>query len=70
MTATKNSPKKRSIHINPKNKGKFTAKAKKAGKSVQAEATAVLNDPKATELQRKRAQFAKNARKFNHGKKG
>ena len=48
------------IVIKKKNDGKFTASAKKAGKSVQSQATSVLNDPKATPLQKKRAQFAKN----------
>ncbi len=52
---------KSGIHINPKNKGKFTATAKKAGKSVQAEAAAVLKDPNASPLQKKRANFAKVA---------
>ena len=56
----------KTIRINPKNKGKFTAMAKKAGKSVQQEATAVLKNPKATTLQKRRAIFAKNARKWNH----
>lgn len=54
------------IKIKKKNEGKFTAKAKKAGKSVQAEATAVLNDPDASGLQKKRANFAKNAAGWNH----
>ena len=57
------------IKINPANKGKFTATAKKAGKSVQAEATAVLKNPMATTLQKKRAQFAKNAAKWSKTKK-
>lgn len=49
------------IKIKPQNKGKFTAAAKKAGKSVQAEASAVLSNPKASATMKKRAQFAKNA---------
>lgn len=57
------------IKINPKNKGKFTAKAKKSGKSVQAEAASVLNSKTATPLQKKRANFARNAAKWNKGKK-
>lgn len=56
--------KKSGIHIKAKNKGKFTAKAKKAGKSVQAEASAVLNNPKASATQKKRANFARNAAKW------
>ena len=54
------------IHINPANKGKFTASAKKAGKSVQAEATSVLNNPDASGLMKKRATFARNAAKWHH----
>ena len=55
-----------SIHIKEKNKGKFTASAKRAGKSVQEYARDVVNNPKATKLQKKRAQFALNAKKFKH----
>lgn len=54
------------IHIKEKNKGKFTESAKRAGKSVQEHADDVLNDPNATRLQKRRAQFAKNAKKFHH----
>ena len=46
------------IHIKPENKGKFTASAKKAGQSVQEHARSVLNNPNATPLQKKRANFA------------
>lgn len=56
-----------SIHIKEKNKGKFTKAAKRAGKSVQEHARDVVNNPKATKLQKKRAQFALNAKKFKHG---
>ena len=52
------------IKINPANRGKFTASAKRAGRSVQAQATAVLANPKATALQKKRANFARNAAKW------
>lgn len=52
------------ISIKKKNRGKFTAKAKKEGRSVQAEASHVVNDPDSTTLQRRRAQFAINARKW------
>ena len=58
------------IHIKPENKGKFTASAKAAGESVQEHATHVLNDPNATRLQKRRAQFAKNAKKFHHEEGG
>ena len=49
------------ISINPKNRGTFTASAKKAGQGVQEHATSVLANPKSTTLQRKRANFAKVA---------
>jgi len=61
--------KKPKIYIKPKNTGKFTKSAKKAGKSVQAHAQAVLNDPNATPTQKKRANFARNAAKWKKGKK-
>jgi hypothetical protein len=53
------------IHIKKKNEGKFTAAADKAGESVQQHASSVLADPDATPLQRKRANFARNAAKWN-----
>lgn len=52
------------IHIKKKNRGKFTASAKKAGEGVQEHAHKVVNDPNATPLQKKRAQFAINAKKW------
>lgn len=58
------------ININPANKGKFTASAKRAGEGVQQYAHEVVNNPKSSEVQRKRAQFAINAKKFHHPKKG
>jgi hypothetical protein len=61
--------KKKPIRIKPENKGKFTASAKKAGKSVQAHARSVLANPKASATQKKRANFARNAAKWNKGKK-
>lgn len=61
--------KKPKIFIKPKNRGKFTASAKKAGKSVQAHAAAVLNDPNASPTQKKRANFARNAAKWKKGGK-
>lgn len=56
------------IHIKKKNRGKFTASAKRAGQSVQEHARSVLNDPNATPLQKKRANFARNAAKWHHRK--
>ena len=55
------------IHIKPENKGKFTASAKKAGQGVQQHARSVLANPKATPLQKKRANFARNAAKWKKG---
>ena len=57
---------KSGIHIKKKNEGKFTASAKAAGQSVQEHATSVLNDPNATALQKKRANFAKVAATWKH----
>lgn len=59
-----------SIHIKPENKGKFTASAKKEGKSVQEHAHDVVSNPNATPLQKKRAQFAINAKKWKHQQGG
>lgn len=53
------------IHIKKKNRGKFTESANRAGQSVQEHARSVLNDPNATPLQKKRANFARNAAKWN-----
>lgn len=53
------------IHIKKENRGKFTKSAKAAGRSVQEHARAVLNDPNATPLQKKRANFARNAAKWH-----
>lgn len=55
------------IHIKKENRGKFTASAKKAGQSVQEHARSVLNNPNATPLQKKRANFARNAAKWHKG---
>lgn len=60
--------KKRKIYIKPKNRGKFTKSAKKAGKSVQAHARDVMKSKKSTALQRKRANFAIQAKKWNKKK--
>lgn len=55
------------IHIKKENRGKFTAAANHAGKSVQAYASQILanKDHYSTTLV-KRANFAKNAKKFHH----
>ena len=45
---------------------RFTASAKRAGQSVQEHARSVLNNPNATPLQKKRANFARNAAKWKH----
>lgn len=57
---------KKRIHIKQKNRGKFTASAKAHGKGVQEYARSVVNDPNATTLQKRRAQFALNAKKWSH----
>lgn len=54
------------IKIKKKNRGKFTKAAKAAGESVQEHARNVLNNPKATKLQKKRAQFVVNSKKWHH----
>lgn len=60
--------KKGGIFIDPKNKGKFTASAKAAGMSVQEFATKVLANKEAySSTQVKRANFARNAAKWNKG---
>lgn len=57
------------IHIKKKNRGKFTASAKRAGQTVQQHAHSVLNNPKASKLQKKRAQFAVNMKKLANKRK-
>ena len=54
------------IHIKKENRGKFTKSAKAAGESVQEHAAKVLRDPNATPLQKKRANFARNAANWKH----
>ena len=55
------------IKIKPQNRGRFTAKAKRAGMSVPAYAKKVLKKgSKASAATRKQANFARNARKWNH----
>lgn len=54
------------ININPANKGKFTASAKRAGMGVQQFASHVLaNKEDYSSTQVKRANFARNAAKWN-----
>lgn len=54
------------INIDPKNKGKFTASAKRAGMGVQEFAAHVLaNKDDYSSTQVKRANFARNASKWN-----
>ena len=54
------------IHIKKENRVKFSKSAKAAGQSVQEHAQSELNDPNATPLQKKRANFARNAAKWHH----
>lgn len=56
------------IKIKPSKEGSFTRMAKKAGRSVQGEATKVLNDPDATPAAKKKANFARNAKKWKKKK--
>jgi hypothetical protein len=56
------------IHIKPSKKGTFTKAAKK-GESTQAHASRVLNDPNASAAMKKKANFARNAAKWHHGKR-
>jgi hypothetical protein len=62
------SPKKKDpIHIDPENKGKFTALAKKHGMEVDEFAHKVLgSNSKSPAHVRKMAQFALNAKDWNH----
>ena len=55
------------IHIKKENRGKFTAAAKRAGMGVQEYANKVLRDPNASPQLKKRANFARNAKKWKHG---
>jgi len=57
--------------IKPENKGKFTKKAKEHGESVSKYAKEVLQEgSKASATTKKEANFARNAKKWNHSKKG
>lgn len=61
--------KKSGIKIKPSKRGTFKRMAKKAGKSVQEEASSVLSNPSASPAAKKKANFARNAAKWNRGKK-
>lgn len=55
------------IKINPRNKGKFTAAAKRRGMSVQQFARYVLaHKDQFSSTMVKRANFARNAKKWKH----
>ena len=54
------------IHIKASNRGKYKARAKAHGRSVQAQASADLKNPNASSVVKKRANFAKNAKKWRH----
>lgn len=53
------------IHIKDSKKGSFTASAK-PGESTQAHASRVLNSPNASPAMKKKANFARNAKKWHH----
>jgi len=58
------------IKIKPANKGKFTARAKANGRSVQAQAAADLKPgSSASPAAKKEANFARNAAGWNKGGK-
>lgn len=59
--------KRKPIKTAPSKRGTFTAAAKRAGKSVQAEAAAVLKPgSRASAAMKKKANFARNAAKWKH----
>lgn len=59
--------KKGGIHIKKSKRGTFKAAAKKAGMGVQAYAKKVLaKGSKASPAMKKKANFARNAAKWNH----
>lgn len=53
------------IFIKPSKRGSFTRMAKKAGRSVQGEARAVLKSKTASPAAKKKANFARNAAKWH-----
>jgi hypothetical protein len=54
------------IDIKEKNKGKFTASAKSKGEGVQQYAHQVMGNPDASTTERRRANFAIQAKRWNH----
>ena len=59
---------KSKISIKPSKKGSFTKKANSIGKSVQAAASTILENPERySAAMRKKANFAKNAAKWKKG---
>lgn len=59
---------KSGIHIKPSHEGRFTKKAKAAGRTVLQEAHAVDKpDSHASAATRKQAQFVLNAHQWHHG---
>jgi hypothetical protein len=54
------------IKIKAANVGKYTARAKANGNSVQAQASKDLANPNVSSTIKKRANFAKNAKGFKH----
>ncbi len=58
------------IHIDPKNKGKFSKSAKSKGKGVQEYAHEVMSNSNSTPLQKKRANFAIQAKKWSKKENG
>jgi hypothetical protein len=54
------------IHINPKNRGTFTAAAK-PGESTAAHAARVLNNPRASTKMKRKAAFAKAQASWHRG---
>jgi len=57
---------KKPIKIKKSKQGTFTAAAKKSGQTVQQKASSVLSDPNASPAMKKKANFARNAAKWNH----
>jgi hypothetical protein len=56
--------KKSSIHIKKANQGTYTARAKSQGNSVQQQARKDLANPNVSPKIKKRANFARNAKKW------
>lgn len=62
--------KRKPIKIKKSTRGSFTRAAKKSGMSVQQKANSVLKKgSKASPAMKKKANFARNAAKWNKGKK-